>query len=152
MNKRKCIFLALITRKHRTKSAAVTQDLEACKCCINLNAGFIFFWPFLLFIILITSSLYLYFLTLSIDYGGGLVTQSCTTLCNPMDFNLLTPLSMGFSTGVSCHFLLQGIFLTQGSNPGSPACQADSLPTEPPRKLLIEYIHALLFSWKENRV
>ena len=30
------------------------------------------------------------------------------------------PLSMGFSgknTGAGCHFLLQGIFLTQGSNP-----------------------------------
>ena len=33
------------------------------------------------------------------------------------------PLSMGFSsqnTGVGCHFLLQGIFLTQGSNLGLP--------------------------------
>ena len=32
-----------------------------------------------------------------------------------------TPLSMEFSgksTGVSCHFILQGIFPTQGSNPG----------------------------------
>ena len=27
------------------------------------------------------------------------------------------PLSMGFSTGVSCHAFLQGIFLTQGLNP-----------------------------------
>ena len=36
-----------------------------------------------------------------------------------------TPLSMGFSrkvTGVGCHFLLQGIFLSQGSNPGLPHC------------------------------
>ena len=34
------------------------------------------------------------------------------------------PLSMGFSrqnTGVVCHFLLQGIFPTQGIKPGSPA-------------------------------
>ena len=33
------------------------------------------------------------------------------------------PLSMGFSgngTGVDCHFLLQGIFPTQGSNLGLP--------------------------------
>ena len=33
------------------------------------------------------------------------------------------PLSMGFlgkSTGVGCHFLLQGIFPTQGSNSGLP--------------------------------
>ena len=36
------------------------------------------------------------------------------------------PPSMGFpgkSTGVGCHFLLQGIFLTQGSNPGLPHCR-----------------------------
>ena len=42
--------------------------------------------------------------------------QSCLTLCNPWT---VAPLSMGFSsknTGVGCHFLLQGIFPTQGSN------------------------------------
>ena len=36
------------------------------------------------------------------------------------------PLFMGFSrkdTGVSCHSLLQGIFLTQGSNPGLLPCR-----------------------------
>ena len=51
------------------------------------------------------------------------------------------PLSMGFSrqdTGSGCHFLLQGIFLTQGSNLhllGLLLCrQADSLTTEPPKK------------------
>ena len=45
------------------------------------------------------------------------------------------------NTGVGCHFLLQGIFQTQGSNPGllccgqSPALQADSFLMEPPGKL-----------------
>ena len=43
-------------------------------------------------------------------------------LCNPMD---LCPWDFpGKNTGVSCHALLQGIFLAQGSNPGlltSPA-------------------------------
>ena len=37
-----------------------------------------------------------------------------------------TPLSTGFSrqgTGVGCHFLLQGIFPTQGSNPGLLHCR-----------------------------
>ena len=33
---------------------------------------------------------------------------------------------------MDCHFLLQGIFLTPGIEPRSPALQADSLPTEPP--------------------
>ena len=32
---------------------------------------------------------------------------------------------------MNCHFLLQGIFLTQGSNSGLPLW-ADSLPSEPP--------------------
>ena len=27
------------------------------------------------------------------------------------------------NTGVGCHFLLQGIFQTQGSNPGLPHCR-----------------------------
>ena len=44
------------------------------------------------------------------------------------------------NTGVGCHILLLEIFLTQGLNPGteavSPAWQADSLPSEPPGKLM----------------
>ena len=36
--------------------------------------------------------------------------------------------SQGKDTGVSCHFLLQGIFLTQGSNLGLLHWQADPLP------------------------
>ena len=40
----------------------------------------------------------------------------------------------GKNTGVGCHFLLQGIFLTQELNPVSPVLQVDSLPTEPPGK------------------
>ena len=31
--------------------------------------------------------------------------------------------TQGKSTGVGCHFLLQGIFPTQGSNPGLPHCR-----------------------------
>ena len=41
------------------------------------------------------------------------------------------------NTGVDCHFLLQGIFLIQESNPrlpASPALQMDSLPAELPGK------------------
>ena len=48
-------------------------------------------------------------------------TQSCLTLCNPTDCSptrLLSPWDFpGKSTRVGCHFLLQGIFPTQGSNP-----------------------------------
>ena len=38
--------------------------------------------------------------------------------------------SPGKNAGVGCHFLLQGIFLTQGSNLGLLHRQEDSLPTE----------------------
>ena len=66
------------------------------------------------------------------------VAQSCPTLCDPMDCSLpgssvhgifqarvlLCPWDFpGKSTGVDCHFLLQGIFPTQGFNPGLPHCR-----------------------------
>ena len=40
----------------------------------------------------------------------------------------------GKNTGTGCQSLLQGIFLPQGIEPGSPALQADSLLSEPPGK------------------
>ena len=59
---------------------------------------------------------------------GSEVAQSCPTLCDPMDWvgptRLLSPWDFpGKSIGVGCHFLLQGIFLTQGSNPGLRHCR-----------------------------
>ena len=62
------------------------------------------------------------------DYGDGVmgvivcacsVPQLSLTLCDPMDrgARLLCPWdSLGKNTGVGCHALLQGIFLTQGLN------------------------------------
>ena len=69
-----------------------------------------------------------------------LVAQSCPTLCNPMDGSppgsSVHGDSPGQNTGVGCHALLQGIFPSQGSNPGLPSSriQVDSLPAELPRK------------------
>ena len=55
-----------------------------------------------------------------------LVTQSCLTLCDPMDYSLLGSSihrdSPGKNTGVGCHALIWGIFPTQGSNPGLLHC------------------------------
>ena len=49
--------------------------------------------------------------------------------------------SPGKNTGVGCHFLLQGIFLIQGLNPGLPHCgrglSTDCLPTEPPGSIIL---------------
>ena len=64
-----------------------------------------------------------------------LVAQSCLTLCDPIDCNW---------PGSSVHGILQvrilqwvpflspGDFPDPGIKPGSPAWQADSLPSEPP--------------------
>jgi len=49
------------------------------------------------------------------------VTKSCPTLCDPMDYNPWN--SPGQNTGVGSLSLFQGIFLTQGSNPGLPHCR-----------------------------
>ena len=54
--------------------------------------------------------------------------QSCQTLCDPMDSGACTRLHcpwdfLGKSTGVGCRFLLQGIFPTQGLNPGLLHCR-----------------------------
>ena len=51
------------------------------------------------------------------------VTQCCPTLCDTMDYTV---------HGVGSCSLLQGIFSTQGSNPG--LCTVDSLPAEPQGK------------------
>ena len=55
------------------------------------------------------------------------VTQLCLTLCNPMDCSprgsSVLGDSPGKNTGVGCHALLQGIFPTQGLNPGLPHCR-----------------------------
>ena len=65
--------------------------------------------------------------------GGGLVTKLCLTLCNPMDCS---------PPGSSVHRVFQARILewvamsssressNPGIKPGSPALQADSLPTE----------------------
>ena len=68
--------------------------------------------------------------------------------------------SSGQNTGVGSPSLLQGIFSTQGSNPGikprSPVFQADSLPAEPqgspPKGNLVSIMQSnyLLSSIKKN--
>ena len=61
--------------------------------------------------------------------------QSCLTLCDSMDFSLLGSSvhgdSSGKNSGMGCHALLQGIFLTQGSNLCLLHWQDGSLPLVP---------------------
>ena len=61
------------------------------------------------------------------------VSQLCLTLCSPVDCSLPGSSIHGIFQarilewvaiiGVGCHFLLQGIFPTQGSNPGLLHCR-----------------------------
>ena len=67
-----------------------------------------------------------------------LVAQLCPILCDPVDYSppgsSVQWNSPGKDTGVGCRFFLQGIFPTQGSEPGPLALQADSLSSKPPGK------------------
>ena len=83
--------------------------------------------------------------------------QSCLILCNPMDYSLPGSSVHGNfhsrklslpdkNTGVGCHLLLQGLFPSQGSNPGLFRLlhwQVGSLPTAPPGKPLVRVYFGL---------
>ena len=81
----------------------------------------------------------------------ALVVSNSLQPCGLYLTRLLCPWdSVGKNTGVGCQFLLQGIFLTQGSN----ACflcllhwQVDSLLTAPPGKPLHQYLPGESSGW-----
>ena len=58
---------------------------------------------------------------------SDLVAQSCPSFCDPVDCSQPGSSVHGDSpcknTGVGRHFSLQGIFLTQGTNPGLQHCR-----------------------------
>ena len=63
-----------------------------------------------------------------------LFATQCTDPPAPPGSSVHGIICTGKNTGVSCHFPLQRIFPTQGSNPRLLHWQADSLPSEPPGK------------------
>ena len=72
-------------------------------------------------------------LSVIIMFGGGLVAKSCLTLMTPWTVACQAPLSVGFSSQEYRSGLLfpsPGDLPDPGIEPGSPALQADSLPTE----------------------
>ena len=80
-----------------------------------------------------------------------LVLKSCPTLFSaPWTVAQQVPLSMGFfpgkNTGVGCHFLLQGVFLTQELNPSLLHWQVDSLPLTSPGSPLPYFYHVKYYS------
>ena len=65
--------------------------------------------------------------------GGGLVAKSCPTLATPWTVACQAPLSMGFSRQEHWGgkpFPSPRDLPNAGIEPGSPALQADDLPTE----------------------
>ena len=77
----------------------------------------------------------------------AVLTESCPTLCDPQTAaapRLLCPRNFsGKNTGVGCHFLLQGIFLTQGLNLRPLHLldwQADSLSVRPLGFVYIQWV------------
>ena len=71
---------------------------------------------------MLSNLLLLYFTTLDLSHNKSFLTwkvkvaQLCLTLCDPMEYT-------GQNTGMGSLSLLQGIFLTQGSNRGLPHCR-----------------------------
>ena len=80
-------------------------------------------------------------------YVVCLVAQSCPTLCDPMDCSppghSIHGDSPSKNTEVNCHFLLQGIFLTQVLSLHLLHWQVDFFTTEPPGKPLAGTIPSL---------
>ena len=81
------------------------------------------------------------------------------TLCDSMDCNppgsSVHGDSPGKNTGVGCHALLQGIFPTQGSNPGLPHCRRIlyQLSHQGSPRILewVAYPFSRGYSWPRNR-
>ena len=68
------------------------------------------------------------------------VTQSCPTICDPADCLLHCSWDFpGKNTGVGCHSLLQGVFLSQELDLGLLHCRQIFLLSEPPEKSHISH-------------
>ena len=95
----------------------------------------------------------------NVSNAGAKLLQLCLTLCDPMDYSprgfCIHWDSPGKNTGVGCQFLLQEIFLTQGSNPCLLSLlrwQVSSLLLVPPGKpkcsqYLFYFIYLYIFDW-----
>ena len=82
--------------------------------------------------------------------------QSCPTLCNPLDCNppgcSVHGDSPGKTTGVGCHTLLQGIFLTQGTNPVLPNCRQILYQLSHQAQFLLFFCYNYPVMWKNANI
>ena len=81
-----------------------------------------------------------------------LVTQSCPTLCYPMNCSPPSFSVHGVLQGKIPEWVLQGIFLSQGLNPGLPHCRRIlchlSHQGSPPSCIIISNLDSLPFNVK----
>ena len=80
------------------------------------------------------------------------LTQSCPTLCGPMNYSPPSFSVHGILQAKIPEWVLQGIFLTQGSNPGLPHCRRIlyhlSHQGSPPSCIIISNLDSLPFNVK----
>ena len=83
---------------------------------------------------------------------------SCSVVSNSLRPHGLGPAKLlspwdfpGKNIAVGCHSFLQGIFLTQGIELGSPTLNADSLPSEPSGKTTITSTKCTIFLNLKNK-
>ena len=116
------LFLALLPPPLSNLTSLLNSHLKSpsphptlTSLCLAWDTCAPFTSPNLLFL---QTCLFLYIVHLYVCVCLHLVTQSCPTLCDPMELSrLLCPWNFpGKNTGVGCCFLLQGIFLTLGSH------------------------------------
>ena len=101
------------------------DHFQSPKSKYNSNSWWLLDLFILLYQISTTAALQVTPTLINILCYAVLIAQSCPTLCNSLDCSL--PCSCPFSSqehwsGLPCP-LLQGIFLTQGSNPGLQHCR-----------------------------
>ena len=72
--------------------------------------------------------------------------------CDSMDYRFLCPWDMpGKNNGMGCHFLLQGIFPTHGSNPHLLHWQVDSLPLRKPTWVALgKTVNSVTLLWRSR--
>ena len=156
------IFSISHTSKHwnTARLHALTEVISPCLTDLNMTATlkvskFIFLarttpWKSRLICLHILLSWFRYN-----GGGGGLVAKSCPTLATPWTVACQAPLSMGFSrkeywSGLP--FFSPGDLPDPGIEPGSPALQADDLPTELWGKPLFSQLLLLLSCFSHVRL
>ena len=92
-----------------------------------------------------------------------ILLSSCSIMSSSLQPHGLKPARLfcpwdipGKNTGVGCHFFLQGIFSTQGSNPQSPALAGRDFTTEPPGKpgsqcVIAKWMDEWVNRWTRNQ-